>query len=232
MTQHQPPLYRGKDRQLVGEVAAWIDPRQPLAKDLLFFASDPKSHRGSALGWGIVAGLALLAIPGMLYLGETGFVGGLLALALISGSWSMVAHLRARRATSRRAAQRAQGTWRCGRFWSSQHYLVRHSANFCFLVPRDAVTDVFLAEDNIAINERNQYRSISLNINYRLENGKEVGFRDFEQQASLRLPKDIEALRQSMNLQRELIQNWVTEGDLAAIQTAEAARQSCNLKDT
>lgn len=225
-------LYQGRDRHLTGDAAWWVDPEHPLPQGLFFVPTDPAAHRGSSLGWAIVAGLALLGVPGMLYLGEKDFVYGLLAVAAVAAALAFFNRSRARRADARRRHQLAAGNWRFGRFASPEVYLVRESKDFCFAVPRQAVTGVHAAEQNISINERNQYREISMNIHYRLPDGSEVGFQDFQRQAPLSRTDRLEAVRELIEQQCHDFQQWVQTGDMSALRRAFAARRQSPSTDT
>ncbi len=218
------PLYQGKDRQLTGDGAWWIDSSHPLPLGMLFEPTDPRTHRGGTAGWAIIAGLALLAVPGMLYLGESGFVGGLVAVAVVAGSLAWISHRRAEGAARRRSVQLAQGNWRFGRFASTDLYLVRESKDYCYAVSRSSFLRCAIGQENVSVNEKNRYRRFSLVIEYRLLDGREVGFQDFQCQASLTSQNDLEAARQRVEEQKELFERWGRSGDVSALRKALGSR--------
>lgn len=214
------PLHQGKDRRLTGDGAWWIDPSHPLPQGILFEPTYPRTHRGGTVGWAVVAGLALLGVPGMLYLGEPGFVAGLGVVAAIAGALAWISHRRAEGAARRRSAQLAQGNWRFGRFASSDLYLVRESKDYCFAVPRTSFLRCAVGQENVAVNEKTRYRRFSLVIEYQLADGREAGFEDWQCQASLRSQSELDAAQQRVAEQKDLVETWGRTGDLSALRTA------------
>ena len=219
------PLHQGQDRHLTGDGAWWIDPSHPLPQGILFQPTDPRAHRGGTVGWAIVAGLALLGLPGMLYLGESGFAGGLVAVACVAGLLAWISHRRAENAARRRGMQLAQGQWRFGRFASSDLYLVRESKDYCYAVARTSFQRCTVGQEIITVNEKSRYRRFTLVIKYRLEDGREVGFQDFQCDGRLTSQEDLDQARRKVEEQRELFESWGRTGDLSMLRKALEMRR-------
>ncbi|MEM8962614.1 MAG: hypothetical protein AAGD38_14105 [Acidobacteriota bacterium] len=217
-------IEKAKDRELSGEAASWIDPAVFLPDDVFFVPSKATGHGGGHLFFGIVAALALLAVPGMFYVGAPDMATGALVISLVSALLAVVSHQRAKGARRNRQDLVNLRRWRFGEFWSAEHLLVREQANYCFLIPRSAVTKVYRGGKNVTINERNYYRDHSVNISYALGDDRESGLTLHARRARINSETENREARKAIDKQVALLNAWVRTSDIDNIRKAYALR--------